>query len=578
MKPRVRFAPSPTGYLHIGGARTALFNWLYARHTGGTFILRIEDTDAARNSQEAVDVILNGLRWLGLDWDEGPLTGDATGPGKGGFGPYFQSQRKENYQRRVEALLSRGLAYEHEGAVKFKMQREPVVIQDLVVGEVVRKLTDREEEDPDFVIQRSDGQPVFHLVNVIDDLEMDVTHVIRGEDHLSNTAKHIALFQAFGVKPPHYAHIPLILNGDGSKMSKRDKGASLTTYLDEGFLPEAVVNYLCLLGWSPKDNREKLSRDEVVERFDLPQILRHNARFDYEKLLWLQGEYARELGDDRFYELAVHAFAKAGVNTNALPLPYVKAALDTCKGKFKLFSELPAYAGFYFTDKIEYDAEAAKKDFVPENKPRLEKLRDAFAAAPAFNAGALEAALKETAKTLGVKAGVLVHPCRLAVTGKTSGPSLYHLLEVLGKEKVMQRIELGQINLELSFTYDSGAVKNIFISEKDKSSLEKLEQLREAFAELKGSNAALLERTLKNTAATINIGDDELEQICRLAVTGNIEGPNLYLLLEVLSKKKVLERIETVLNDLAAYYGITLKGKTTQQVSELRDADFDQPK
>jgi glutamyl-tRNA synthetase len=448
MKPRVRFAPSPTGYLHIGGARTALFNWLYARHTGGTFILRIEDTDAARNSQEAVDVILNGLRWLGLDWDEGPLTGDATGPSKGNFGPYFQSQRKENYQRRVEALLSRGLAYEHEGAVKFKMQREPVVIQDLVVGEVIRKLTDREEADPDFVIQRSDGQPVFHLVNVIDDLEMDVTHVIRGEDHLSNTAKHIALFQAFGVKPPHYAHIPLILNGDGTKMSKRDTGASLTAYTEGGFLPEAVVNYLCLLGWSPKDNREKLTRDEVVERFDLPQILRHNARFDYEKLLWLQGEYARELGDDRFYELAVHAFAKAGVNTNVLPLPYVKAALDTCKGKFKLFSELPAYAGFYFTDKIEYDTEAAKKDFVPENKPRLEKLRDAFAAALAFNADALQAALKETAKALGVKAGVLVHPCRLAVTGKTSGPSLYHLLEVLGKEKVMQRIEKALVNVK----------------------------------------------------------------------------------------------------------------------------------
>ena len=166
MKPRVRFAPSPTGFLHIGGARTALFNWLYARHTGGTFILRIEDTDAARNSQEAVDVILNGLRWLGLDWDEGPLTGDATGPGKGDRGPYFQSQRKETYQRRVEALLSHGLAYEHEGAVKFKMTREPITIHDLVVGDVVRKLTDREEQAPDFVIQRSDGQPVFHLVNV----------------------------------------------------------------------------------------------------------------------------------------------------------------------------------------------------------------------------------------------------------------------------------------------------------------------------------------------------------------------------------------------------------------------------
>jgi glutamyl-tRNA synthetase len=454
MRPRVRFAPSPTGYLHIGGARTALFNWLYARHTGGAFILRIEDTDTARNSQEAIEVILNGLRWLGLDWDEGPVEvgssrcddrtpqrGVPTFENKGNFGPYFQSQRKENYQRRVEALLSHGLAYEHEGAVKFKMQREPVTIHDLVAGDVVRKLTDREEQDPDFVIQRSDGQPVFHLTNVVDDLEMGITHVIRGEDHLSNTSKHIALFQAFGVKPPHYAHIPLILNADGTKMSKRDTGASLANYTDEGFLSEAVVNYLCLLGWSPKDNREKMSLAKVIERFDLPQILRHNARFDHEKLLWLQGEYARELGDDRFYELAVHAFGKAGIDTNRFPLPYVKAALDTCKGKFKLFNELPAYAGFYFTDKIEYDAEAAKKDFVPENKPRLEKLRDAFAVVPKFDAASLEAALKETAKALGVKAGVLVHPCRLACTGNTAGPSLYHLLEVLGKEKAMQRIE-----------------------------------------------------------------------------------------------------------------------------------------
>jgi glutamyl-tRNA synthetase len=441
MKPRVRFAPSPTGYLHIGGARTALFNWLYARHTGGTFVLRIEDTDAARNSQEAVDVILNGLRWLGLDWDEGPLTGDATGASKGGCGPYFQSQRKANYQARVEALLSHGLAYEHEGAVKFKMPRETAVIHDLIKGEIRRDLTDREEADPDFVIMRSDGQPVFHLVNVIDDLEMNITHVIRGEDHLINTTKHIALFKAFGVQPPHYAHIPLILNKDGSKMSKRDQGASLSSYTEGGFLPEAVLNYISLLGWSPKENREKMPLAEIIERFDLPQILKHNARFDFEKLLWLQGEYARELADDRFYELAVHTFAKAGVDTNQFPLGYVKAALDTCKGKFKTFSELPGYAGFYFTDKIEYDAESAKKDFVPENKARLEKLRDAFAAAPAFDAAGLEAALKETAKALGVKVGVMVHPCRLAVTGKTSGPSLYHLLEVLGKERVMARIE-----------------------------------------------------------------------------------------------------------------------------------------
>ncbi len=442
MKPRVRFAPSPTGYLHIGGARTALFNWLYARHTGGTFVLRIEDTDAARNTQEAVDVILNGLRWLGLDWDEGPLTGDATGPGKGDRGPYFQSQRKANYQARIEALMSRDLAYKHaDGTIKFRMTREPILIPDLVVGDVVRPLTDREEKDPDWVLVRSDGQPVFHFVNVVDDLEMGITHVIRGEDHLSNTAKHIALFKAFGVEPPKYAHIPLILNADGSKMSKRDRGASLTTYQDEGFLAEAVINYLCLLGWSPKDNTEKLSLAEVVERFDLPQILRHNAKFDFEKLVWLQGEYCRELPGDRFYEMCVHALAKAGIDTNKFEVNYVKAALDTCKGKIKTFNELPAYAEFYFKDEITYDPEAAKKNFVPENKPRLEKLREAFAKLEKFDAVSVEAALKTTAAELGIKVGVLVHPVRLACTGNPNGPSLYHLLEVIGKEKSLARIE-----------------------------------------------------------------------------------------------------------------------------------------
>ena len=441
MKPRVRFAPSPTGHLHIGGARTALFNWLYARHTGGTFVLRIEDTDAARNTQEAVNVILDGLRWLGLAWDEGPLTADVTGPCKGDRGPYFQSQRKENYQRRAQALLSHGLAYEHEGAIKFKMTREPITIPDLVVGDVVRPLTDREELDPDWVLVRSDGQPVFHFVNVVDDLEMGITHVIRGEDHLSNTAKHIALFRAFGVEPPKYAHIPLILNNDGTKMSKRDRGASVTTYMEEGFLPEAVNNYLCLLGWSPKDNIEKIPIADVVERFDLPQILRHNARFDFEKLVWLQGEYCRELAPDRFYELGVHAFAKTGVDTNKFDTDYVKAALDTCCGKIKTFAELPAYAGFYFRDDIAYDPEAVKKSFVPDNKPRLERVRNAFGKLATFDAATIEATLKSTATELGVKVGALVHPTRLAVTGNPNGPSLYHLLEVLGKEKVTQRIE-----------------------------------------------------------------------------------------------------------------------------------------
>ena len=245
--------------------------------------------------------------------------------------------------------------------------------------------------------------PVFHFVNVIDDLEMDITHVIRGEDHLSNTAKHDRAFP--GVLRRQAAALRATSRSGPERRRLQDEqarrtGASLTSYLDEGFLPESVINYLCLLGWSPKDNREKLSRAEVIERFDLPQILRHNARFDYEKLLWLQGEYARELADDRFYELAVHAFAKAGMDTNKFPLAYVKAALDTCKGKFKLFNELPAYAGFYFRDEFDYNADDAKKVFIPENKTAPRKT----SATPlprwnTFAAATLETALKENRQT-----------------------------------------------------------------------------------------------------------------------------------------------------------------------------------
>ncbi|MDB6059566.1 MAG: gltX1 [Verrucomicrobiales bacterium] len=441
MNVRVRFAPSPTGYLHIGGARTALFNWLYARHTGGTFILRIEDTDTARNTQEATDVILHGLRWLGLDWDEGPATPDPKGASKGDCGPYFQSQRNDIYRKRIEELRDKGMAYEHEGAIKFKMGRDAVVIPDLVVGDVRRELTDREAVDPDFVIVRSDGQPVFHFVNVVDDLEMKITHVIRGEDHLTNTAKHIAMFRAFGVEAPKYAHIPLILNPDGTKMSKRDLGASLQTYVDEGFDPAAVVNYLSLLGWSPKENREKMPIEEIVQRFDLPQILRHNARFDMTKLQWLDGEYLRELPDDKFQTMAADAFRSAGVALDKFPASYVSAAIATCKGKVKRFSELPAYAGFYFADDVKIDPAVAATDFTLDNLARLKKFRDALDALSDFNASTIEQTIKATAKELGVKLGLLIHPTRLACTGSTSGPSLYHLMEVIGKPTVMKRLD-----------------------------------------------------------------------------------------------------------------------------------------
>jgi glutamyl-tRNA synthetase len=441
MNVRVRFAPSPTGYLHIGGARTALFNWLYARHTRGAFILRIEDTDTARNTAEATEVILSGLRWLGLDWDEGPATGDPAAPGQGQFGPYFQSQRGGLYRARLQELKDKGFAYEADGAVKFRMDRQPIVIPDLIVGEVTRELTDRERQDPDFVIVRSDGQPVFHFVNVVDDLEMKITHVIRGEDHLSNTPKHIALFRAFGVEPPKYAHIPLILNPDGAKMSKRDTGASLQTYIDQGCVPEAVVNYLCLLGWSPKENREKLPLADIIRLFDLPQILRHNARFDIAKLHWLDGEYLREMGDDRFRELGTAALRRAGYEVDQYPADYLKAALATCKGKIKHFSDLGPYAGFYFTREIKVDPALAAKEFTAENLARLGRLREAFAQLRDFNAAAIEQTLKAAAAEMGVKVGLLVHPTRLACTGSAAGPSLYHLLEILGQQSVLQRLD-----------------------------------------------------------------------------------------------------------------------------------------
>ena len=424
----MRFAPSPTGWLHIGGARTALFNWLYARHTGGQFVLRIEDTDEERNTPEAITVILEGLRWLGLDWDEGPA-------GKVPEGLYFQSQRGEIYRRRVAELLEKDLAYEDEGAIRFRMQREPVTIPDLICGEVVRELTDREEQQPDFVIVRSDGKPVFHLVNVVDDLEMGITHVIRGEDHLSNTAKHIALFRAFGAEPPSFAHIPLILNANGSKMGKRDEGASLAGWQERQFLPGAVVNYLSLLGWSPKDDSEVMDLAEIIERFDLPQINRANARFDVEKLQWMNFEHLRKLPNAEYRALA------AGAGVDGFDEAYVDAALDTCRDKVKQAADLPAFCGFYFADDFTYDEAMAAKALVPENREGVLQLREIFATLEPFDAGSLERSLKDVAAERNLKLRALVMPARLACTGGPVGPSLYDLMAVLGRERVLARLD-----------------------------------------------------------------------------------------------------------------------------------------
>src|SRR6202011_3882876 len=350
---RVRFAPSPTGYLHIGGARTALFNWLYAKHTGGTLVLRIEDTDRARNTAEAAQAIYDGLRWLGLDWNEGPQVG-------GDFGPYFQSEREEIYRSYLERLRAADRVYDDEGSVRFRFAREKVVVDDIICGHIEFDMTDP-ETNPDMTIRRPDGSWIFHFGNVVDDIEMKISDVIRGEDHLSNTPKHVQLYHALGAVPPRFAHIPLILNHNGSKMSKRDQGASLNTYIEGGYLPEAVRNYLCLLGWSPKDNREKIEIEEVVRLFELGKIHRKNAAFDLDKCFWLNGQYVAQLSLDRFIELARPFLEKAKIDISNEK--YLREVLAIVKEKIKLFKDVPEWTSYFFTEDYEFDPEAVKKVF-----------------------------------------------------------------------------------------------------------------------------------------------------------------------------------------------------------------------
>ena len=429
---RVRFAPSPTGYLHIGGARTALFNWLFAQHHGGKLILRIEDTDKTRNTEEAAAAIYEGLRWLGLDWDEGPHVG-------GDFGPYLQSERTEIYERYLKKLQDAGHIFEDQGALRFRSPREHVVVDDVVCGKIDFDLTNPGTH-PDMTVRRADGSWIFHFVNVIDDIEMKISHVIRGEDHLSNTPKHIELYRALGATPPHFAHIPLILNRDGSKMSKRDEGARVATYIEQGYAPEAVRNYLCLLGWSPKDNREKIDIEEVVKLFELEKINRRNAAFDLDKCFWLNGQYIAQMSLDRFIELARPFLEKAKIDIS--DQTYLRAVLSIVKEKIKLLSDVPEWTRYFFTEDYEFDPVAVEKVFgKTEAAERLLALRGKFANIDNWNVEKIETSLKALAQELGCKTGDLVHPARVAVSGRAVGPSLYHMLEVMGKDRVLKRFD-----------------------------------------------------------------------------------------------------------------------------------------
>ncbi len=428
---RVRFAPSPTGFFHIGSARTALFNWLYARHTGGVFILRVEDTDQTRNSEEFLNLIYNSLRWLGLNWDEGPLVG-------GDCGPYRQSERSGVYREYLERLKAAGRTYEKDGALFFRISGQPQVIEDAIRGRVERT------EEKDFVIVRSDGNPVFHFVNVVDDIAMRVTHVIRGEDHLSNTSKHTELFKALGAPLPVYAHIPLILKQNGpGKMSKRDQGALIEDYQKRGFIPEALVNFLCLLGWSPKDDREKLPLDEIVRLFDLPGVNQSNARFDEKKLAHMNMVYLHEMAPERCFEmtrdyLERRAFFAAGKPDDA----YLREVVALCQPKVRAIEDLPGFIGYFFSEEYAIDAKAREKVFSKgDPKARLAELLASLASADFTSDQTLEALIQGLAASHAMGTGDYIHPARLALSGTAVGPSFYGLLRVLGRERVARRIE-----------------------------------------------------------------------------------------------------------------------------------------
>ncbi len=430
MTVRTRFAPSPTGFLHVGGARTALFNWLYARQNGGKFILRIEDTDEKRNTAEAYKVIYDGLNWMGLDWDEGPDIG-------GEYGPYQQSERSSIYEKYLAQLEAGGHLYEDAGAIRFRSQRKPVLVEDMVCGSITFDMSNPATH-PDMTIRRPDGSWIFHFVNVVDDIEMRLTHVLRGEDHLSNTPKHIEIYQALGVTPPKFGHIPLILNQEGKKLSKRDGGSSITYFLDAGYTPEAVANYLCLLGWSPGENREFLTSEDLLTHFDIATINRRNAIFDLDKCFWLNGQHLQHMTLERFEELALPFVDKAGV-------PYgspdaLRPALAIVKPKVKHLSDVPDWIGFLFTEDYAFDPEAVAKSLAkPGASDRLEALGNALSTLEDWTHAAIEAKLKETATALGVKAGELVHPARVAVSGRSVGPGLYEMFEVLGRERTLAR-------------------------------------------------------------------------------------------------------------------------------------------
>jgi glutamyl-tRNA synthetase len=419
--PRLRFAPSPTGYLHVGGARTALFNWLYARRHGGTFILRIEDTDVERSQPEMVTGILDGLRWLGIDWDEGPEVG-------GPHAPYFQSQRLDRYRAAAQQLLDSGQAFEDGGAIRFKVPPGKTAFTDSVHGPIEFD----NEHIESFVVLRSDTHPTYHLSVVVDDIDMDVTHVVRGDDHISNTPKQVLLYQAFGKPAPAFAHVPLIMGADKQRLSKRHGATSVMEYEKQGYLPEAMFNFLALLGWGTGSNDELFAKDELVARFNLEGISGGNAVFNTEKLDWFNHQHLLRLSDQELI---------SRLNLEGDPA-WLSRVLALLRPRCKKLTEFPDQLRPFFADPTEYDADGIKKHLsAPEARDHLNALRDAYAAAPDWTEAALEQCLRELAEARGTKAGTLIHGTRLAMTGRMVSPGLFEMLVLLGRQTVLRRLD-----------------------------------------------------------------------------------------------------------------------------------------
>ena len=425
MNIRTRFAPSPTGHVHIGNMRAAIFNWLYARHTGGQFLLRVEDTDRDRSTPEAIETLLQAMDWLGLDVDEEPL---------------YQSTRMDAHLAAAEQLLASGHAYKEDKGGKgqgecviFKMPEEDMVFEDEIKGTLKKKAADTQ----DFVIVRSNGTPVFHLANVLDDIEQGITHVIRGDDHIENTYRHIALYKALGATVPKFAHLPMIINAQGKPYSKRDGDAFVGDFKEKGFLGETLFNYLALLGWSPGDDREVMTREEMIEAFELTSCKSSPAQVDLRKLQWMNGEYIRALSPDIFNKIAQEEFRAVGLDVGDNP-----AGFALLQPRIKLPSEIVPQGQFLFNDDYEYNEKAVKKKLLKEGVfQTLEKIVEIFQALENFDEATVDKALHDFVEESGLGFGAVMPPIRISVSGQQSGPDLAPVLAILGKDKVLARIQ-----------------------------------------------------------------------------------------------------------------------------------------